>query len=400
MPRNATILLLAVLALIPDKVYCGSPYSAGGLGLIMPDNTGITRSIGGAGIAVGEGVNMIRDNPALLGTFSSPSYSIGSLYDRIQTDIGGIENPIHAKYNLSLLKFVLPVWRGVVMSWGLSPYSRTDVTLLITSKPDDIFRDEMTTSGGINVSTLGLAASFRKRVYFGAGLNYYFGAIEENWKRTFPDSIPGMHGTTDLLKKKYKGYSGTIGILYKPLQQTYIGIGYTSQADLDLNVILQPGNPLDPEVPVYPDPQSRKLPSCFRVGISSYFSERLMATIDYSAEQWESAAQTLKEKTMYTDSWKIGGGLRFIPSTGINDPFLMKLPLSVGLRAGKLYYKSFPMKNNVTEKAVTFGVEIPVGGGLGRVYNSFEFGIRGDKGKNGWKETFFSYGLSLVGVIK
>ena len=398
MPRSATILLLIVLALIPDKAYCGSPYSALGLGFLMPDNTGVTRSIGGAGVAVGEGVNMIRGNPALIGTFSSPSYSIGSLYDRIQTDIGGPENPIHAKYNLSLLKFVLTVWRGVIMSWGLSPYSRTDVTIRVNPKPDDIFRDEMTTSGGINVSTFGLAASFRKRVFFGAGLNYYFGAIEENWIRTYPDSVPGMHGTTDLLKKKYKGYSGTVGILYKPLQRTYVGIGYTSQADLDLNVVLQPGNSLDPEVPVYS--QSRKLPGSLRVGMSSYFSERLMAAIDYSVEQWESAAQTDKEKTMYTDSWRIGGGLRFIPSTGINDPFLMKLPLSVGLRAGKLYYKSYPMKNTVTEKAVTFGVEIPVGGGLGRAYNSFEFGIRGDKGKNGWKETFFSYGLSLVGVIK
>lgn len=395
----AAVLLLpiAVLMLFSGEAFCGSPYSAGGLGFIMPDDTGISRSIGGAGVAVGEGVNMIRGNPALIGTFTSSSYAIATLYDRIQTDIGGTDNPIHAKYNLSLVKFVLPVWRGVVMSWGLSPYSRTDVKLRVTAKPDDIFRDEMASSGGINVSTISLALSIRKRVYFGAGLNYYFGAIAENWKRTFPDN-PDMHGTTDYLKKKYRGYSGTAGILFKPLQRTYVGVGYTSEADLDLNAVLQPGDPLVPEVPA--PSRNLKLPGALRVGVSSYISEHLMAACDFSMEQWESAAQTKKEKTMYIDSWKIGGGLRFIPSTRINAPFLMKLPLSVGFRAGRLYYKSYPEIDTVTEKAVTFGVEIPVGGGVGRLYNAFELGFRGDKGSNGWEETFFSYSLSLVGVIK
>ena len=391
------ILLMAVLVLIPGEAFCGSPYSAVGLGFLMPDDTGISRSIGGAGVAVGEGVNMIRGNPALIGTFTSSSYSIATIYDRIQTYTGGSDRPIYGKYNLSLMKFVLPVWRGVIISWGLSPYSRTDVKIRVNSKPDDIFRDEMTSSGGINVSTFSLAASIRQRVYFGAGLNYYFGAIEENWKRTFPDNTD-MNGTTDNLKKKYKGYSGTVGILFKPVQRTYVGIGYTSEADLDLDAVLQTGNTIDTEV--LASSRGLKLPGALRFGVSSYISKRLMAACDYSMEQWESAARTPKEKAMYTDTWKIGGGLRFIPSTRINAPLLMKLPLSVGFRAGKLYYKSYPEIDAVTEKAVTFGVEIPVSRGVGRLYNTFELGFRGDKGSNGWEETFFSYSLSLVGVFK
>ena len=103
---------------------------------------------------------------------------------------------------------------------------------------------------------------------------------------------------------------------------------------------------------------------------------------------------------MYSNSVRYGGGLRFTPSTRINAPFYLKLPISAGFKAGTLYYNSYPLIESVKEKSFTMGIEIPFGKGTGRLYNSIEYGIRGDKSKNGWEETFFRYGISFIGSIK
>ncbi|MFC1607610.1 hypothetical protein ACFL47_06520 [Candidatus Latescibacterota bacterium] len=397
MPRTLTIVFVVVLVvLLPVQARCGSPYSANGLGFMIPDDPGISRSLGGAGTALGGGVNMMRGNPALLATFKRASYSVSTMYDNINTDMDTPENPVHSKNNLSLLKFVLPMGKGIVMSWGLSPYSRTDVTIDLESKDKVAYNDIMTTKGGINVSTFGISGSALNRIYFGASANYHFGAIEENWSRMFADSL-NLHNKTDYLKKKFKGYSTTIGVMVIPVKKVYIGAGYTTQANLDLNVVLHPGNPVDPEVPVYT--RKVKLPSTFRLGVASDITEKLLVAADFTHEQWEDAAVSDKEKDMYSNSYRFGGGIRFLPSTRIGAPFLLKLPLSIGFKTGSLYHKSYPTGNKVTETAVTFGFEIPLMRNIGRLYNSFEYGVRGNKSDNGWEETFFSFGLSFVGTI-
>jgi hypothetical protein len=392
-----TIVLVGVLGCIPSGGWSGSLYSVNGLGILIPDDAGRPRALGGAGIAVGDGMNMMRGNPALMASFSNPSYGIATVYDNGKTFTADSQRPVYAKTNLSLVKFVLPLWKGIVLGWGLSPFSRTDATIKLPEEPDQTYQDEMKTNGGINISSLGFAGTVKNRVSFGASLNYHFGEIEENWTRTFSDDSD-LHGTTEYLKKKYKGYSVTLGILANPFKTSYIGIGYTTPTDLTMNVVLHPGDPLATEVPVLS--KGKKLPSILRMGISSVFGTRLMAAFDYSVEDWESAAKTDKEKEMYNDTIRFGGGLRFIPSRRYNAPYYLTIPISAGFKYGTLYYKSYPVINTVSEKAVTFGLEFPLKKNIGRLISSFEYGVRGDRDKNGWDETFYSFGLSLIGKIK
>ena len=49
---------------------------------------------------------------------------------------------------------------------------------------------------------------------------------------------------------------------------------------------------------------------------------------------------------------------------------------------------------------MTCGLEFPLFGNLGTLIGTFEYGVRGDKDKNGWDETFMSIGISLSGVIQ
>ena len=142
------------------------------------------------------------------------------------------------------------------------------------------------------------------------------------------------------------------------------------------------------------------LPSQWRFGVASHFGKRLSASMDISSVQWEDAARTLKEKEMYSNTYYFGTGVRFIPSTALGASYLKTLPISAGFKMGTLYYKSYPLIDSVFEKAVTAGIELPLKDNNGTVIMSYEFGTRGDKGKNGWDETYMSIGLSLIGIIK
>ena len=46
------------------------------------------------------------------------------------------------------------------------------------------------------------------------------------------------------------------------------------------------------------------------------------------------------------------------------------------------------------------GIEFPFKEDLASLITSFEFGTRGDKGKNGWDETYMGIEFLLIGTIK
>ncbi|MBN1292290.1 MAG: hypothetical protein JXB48_10665 [Candidatus Latescibacteria bacterium] len=390
-------ILTSILLLLPQKADCGSPYAANGLGILVPDDQGRAQTMGSAGAAYGDGMNLMRGNPALLGTVTTHTYAISMLYDKTKMFYGGTEQPEYARTNPSLVKFVFPLGRGLVVSWGLSPYSRADAKININAEPGVKYNDKLTTSGGINISTVGFAGSIKKRLYLGIAFNYHFGAIDENWTRIFDEDMD-LHNTTDYLKRKYKGYSATFGVLVNPYKQTYVGFGYTTQAALDLNVVVHPGSVLESEIPV--ERTKVNLPSMIRMGVSSQLASRLITVLDYSYELWEDAAKTTKEKAMYNNSHHFGGGIRLLPSTRFNASYYKTVPVSLGFKIGTQYYKSYPKIDVVSEKAVTMGFEFPLKGKIGILISSFEYGTRGDKDKNGWDETYFSFGLSLIGKIR
>ena len=122
--------------------------------------------------------------------------------------------------------------------------------------------------------------------------------------------------------------------------------------------------------------------------------------MDIKFAQWEDAARQPKEKEMYNNTYRFGAGLRYILSSRPSAKYYETLPLSAGFRFGTLYYKSSPKINPVFEKAVTLGIELPLKGEVGSIIISFEYGLRGDKNKNGWDENFMSVGVLLIGKIK
>ncbi len=378
---------------------CGSPYAANGIGNVIADDYGRSRGMGGAGIADSNEMNMLRDNPALIAAFDKYSFSYSLIHSNIKTNLTGKDSYTFRKTIPNMIKVVLPLSKYFVVGWGLSPYSKTDTNLMIEDTQNGIrVNDKVSSSGGINVSSATIAGSFKDIIKFGISFNYNFGMIQEDWERSFPDNGEEFKDTVYYIKRKYKGYSKSIGVLAHITRNITLGAGYTTKEDMSLNTYAISGFLTNPDRLL--SDKTISLPSSWRFGIFSDFSERLKAGIDISLVQWENAARKPVEKEMYNDTYRFGAGIRFIPSTRTNAFYIYKLPLSLGFRVGTLYYKSYPKINTISEKAVTFGIELPFKNNLGSIITSIEYGTRGNNNINGWEENIISVGIALIGRIK
>jgi long-subunit fatty acid transport protein len=304
----------------------------------------------------------------------------------------------YAKSLPNAFKIVLPIHKGIVLGWGLYPYSRTDINMLFNGSQDGVqTKDELSSTGGVNVSSASIAGSFRNYVRVGFAYNYNFGMISENWERTFPsDSL--LTSSYYLLKRKFGGYSKSVGIVTNVTKWITLGGGYTTKSEMNQRITVHTGTISDPEKTL--TTITTVLPETWRTGVMFKFGEKFSAGSDYTFAGWEKAARTSKEKQLYNDATRIGVGFHYNPTPRFSDSYYKKIPVSVGFSYGSLYYKSYPVIDTVTEKSVTIGVEFPLQRNAGSILTSFEYGKRGDKSKNGWDENFMCFGISFIGRMQ
>ncbi|MFA6472777.1 MAG: hypothetical protein WCU00_12130, partial [Candidatus Latescibacterota bacterium] len=92
MVRLLQILPAVIIFLISLSSWGEQLYAPNGIGVLIPDNTGRSRGMGGAGIASNDGMNVTFGNPALNSSFKNPWYALGLVYNRTTTHIEGSES--------------------------------------------------------------------------------------------------------------------------------------------------------------------------------------------------------------------------------------------------------------------------------------------------------------------
>lgn len=394
---GAVVLTLVIALAQSNHLSAAPPYAANGFGLQVRDDAGRSRGMGGAGGSDADGYNLLRGNPALNSGVTRFTFSFGAAYNRGNTAIDSAESESWGKTDAELLSLTIPLPGTFVLGWGLAPLTRTDVQLYRDSVQDgQSIHDETDMTGGINISTMSIAGTFKDVIRFGYSLNYNFGAIQEGCLRTFP-ADSSLNASAYYLKRKYQGYSHSAGIIFEMGKWVTAGFGYTTQASLDKTTEVVLTNITND--PTVLGDGSAKYPASWRFSLYTHPNERLSGGVDISRELWEDAAETTAEQAFYSDSYSIGAGIRYVPSSRQSDPFYMKLPLTVGFRTGTLYYKSYPVVDVVKEHAVTFGVEFPLRNNSGSVFTTFDAGIRGDKSTNGWQDVFTGFSIVLIGKI-
>lgn len=389
---------ISVFFIFSGHGYCGTPYSANGIGSLLNDNAGRAMGMGGVGVANDDGESILRDNPALIAGAKKNILALSVVYSKTKTMMGNDGDFTYSKSLPSAFKIVLPIYKGIVLGWGLYPYSRTDINMLFKGSQDGIqTRDEVSSTGGVNVSSASVAGSFRNYVRVGFAFNYNFGMISENWERTFPsDSL--LTSSYYQLKRKFGGYSKSVGVVANVTKWMALGAGYTTKSEMDQRITVHTGTISDPEKIL--TTVTTVLPETWRTGVMLKFGEKFSAGSDIAYAGWEKAARTAKEKQLYNNTIKIGTGIRYNPTPRFSDAYYKKIPVSIGFSYGSLYYKSYPVIDTITEKSVTLGVEFPLRNNAGSILTSLEYGKRGDKSKNGWDENFMCFGISFIGRMQ
>ena len=397
--RQVIISLLVLgLAWSPSAAWCGTTPMANGLGFEVADDVGTARAMGGVGIANADGINLLRGNPALISAVSRYTFGFGASYISTDTKISGTGSDTNGLTDSEMLMIAVPVTRGIVIGWGLRPFTRTNVHI----KSSDIQNGEQTTdtisiTGGINTSSSSIAWSYRGLFRIGYSMNYHFGTTQEEWSRTFPGN-DGLIPTSYYLKKRYGGYSHTLGAIASIGDIVSLGFGYTTETTLTNDNFVVPNSLENDNIRL--DKESVKLPAQVRFGMFAQLNENLGGGIDITYEPWEDAALSLKEQRQYSDVIRIGTGFRFVPGTRQTDPYWKRMPISVGLKYATLYYKSYPVVDAIVEKAFTCGIELPFKNEIGSLATSLEVGTRGTQNANGWSETYMGFSLSLIGRMQ
>ena len=376
----------------------GSPYMANGIGYQAATDNGPARGMGGAGLANPNGLNLLTGNPALLAGTAKSTLLFGASNNLTRTTIDGAGTESFSRTDMDLLMFALPVTRGIVVGWNLSPYSRTDGSMILSRVENGTaIDDDANITGGISTSHAGIAWGWRDRIRVGYSMNYHFGAIQEEWTRRFPNN-PELVPSLYYLKRKYSGYSHSIGMVASFGPYLSVGAGYTTPATLDRKDYVVIGSLANDDL--LQGKGTSKLPESIQFGLYSNPSGTLGMALDTAFERWEDATVTQTERDQYANTFRVAAGIRYQQSTRDTDPYYRKIPLSAGVRYRTLYYRSSaPSADTVSERAFTLGAEFPLKNEVGYLVTSLEAGTRGDQQTNGWHDTFVGFNIALIGSL-
>ncbi len=406
-----------------------SPYSMYGLGDISPAL--LPQNIGMGGIATAinriSGYNNINPfNPASYGlinytTLDAGMYASLSSFSQQQPGGGPVQNSsLNTNFRLAHVTFAMPITRHSAMSFGLLPYSSMGYNNINpkanfgTNSPVDTNAVNYIYSGngGISKLYLGYGYNIGKHFLIGANIGYLFGNLQQYSSSEVPnlfgtlntraETDNNVHGVTYDYGAQYSfdfgennqkhlvlGYSGSAGNKVSTTQ-TYVVSQYTYSSTGDENpasdtLINQAGTH-----------GKVQLPQINHFGVSFQNEGRFIVGADYTMGHWSSLSINGVNQG-FQDSKTINIGGQYTPD--INS--LHSVLLRTDYRLGFIYDQSYLSLNNVniTTKAITFGVGLPLAPNNSTFYKinfAAEYGQRGTLQSGLVKENFLTLHLAFT----
>ena len=138
-----------------------------------------SRSMGGAGRALADGLNFSTQNPALLGAFRRASVSMQFMAQHRFLNGESIVND----GDVGAFQIALPMRRGPVIGVGLEPLTDMDFGAIEDRGMGDLkYQLEVEATGGIQAISLGLGHRIGRRLFVGGRINWVaMGTFNESW---------------------------------------------------------------------------------------------------------------------------------------------------------------------------------------------------------------------------
>jgi hypothetical protein len=348
-----------------------------------------SRSMGGGGRSLVDGLNFSTHNPALLAAFRKASASVQFITQRRSLGGGAAVND----GDVGAFQIVVPFGLGPVLGIGLEPLTDMDFGAVENTGTGDLgYELQVEATGGIQSVSLGLGIRVGQRLYLGGRLNWVaMGTFNESWTKTFNGA--DIFFSHDEIIRTHRGWLPSLGFIYTPTARWSFGgnvqIGrQIRQRQVHKNRFVSVSSALEVETQSYVDMAHE-----FGFGATYLAGYRWLASFDVSRSLW---GQTGAGRF---NTWDISAGALW--RTGNPDLLVRsrRFELTAGFHYRSLY---FPTTTNsqISELGASFGIGLPFKNDSGRFRYVIEVGQRGDRAKHGASERFIQQSFSVTGFVR
>ena len=387
MMRIAAV-LLSVFASI-SQVGADTVFSFHGLGDPIRRVDARSRSMGGSGRSLADGLNFSTHNPALLAAFRKASASVQFIAQSRSLSGGGVVND----GDVGAFQLAVPFGRGVIVGIGLEPLTDMDFGAVDNIGAGDLgYALQVEATGGVQSVSLGLGYRMGQRLYLGGRLNWVaIGTLNESWTKTFNGT--DILFSEDKIIRTHRGWLPSLGFIYSPAARWRVGgnvqIGQQIRQRQNLkNLYISTRDAFEIETQSDVD-----IAHEFGFGATYLAGYRWLASFDVSRSLW---ARTGAGRF---NTWDISGGALW--RTGSSDILVRsrRLELTTGLHYRSLYFPT-TTGSQISELGASFGIALPFKHESGQFRYVLEVGRRGDRAKHGASERFIQQSFSVTGFVR
>ncbi|MDZ7266141.1 MAG: hypothetical protein ONB48_02265 [candidate division KSB1 bacterium] len=390
---HCVVLLILLLAVLPEWLAAQSIYSRRGIGLIRYRDEAKALGMGGVSLAIADSVSIYLLNPATMASITTTHIQGGFLYDRTSFARQG-SNSSFQDANVSSVSLLLSLKRGYTFAFGLQPYSRVEYAFRGKGATDSTqYEESLVGSGGLDNAYIALGATLG-RFRLGVAGDFYFGLIERTWEVRHANSL--YRSTKDAITIKLGGFGMHGGV------QTQIG-NWEAGAVFSLPV------QLSTEISHYPQfdddrlvlfSRTVELPAWFGAGVGYHPNPHWLLAAQWRRQQWGKVDPDKLLDAQGVNANHFGLGVEVMPSRDPLEGFFKRLQYRAGFTLSELPYREPAGANDLrklSEWTVTGGVGLPFNRGFSRIDFAIEFGARGVEAGNLTREKIFRFSAAVSG---
>lgn len=367
------------------------------LGLPVNGGAGLSLSLAGGGVGVGNDFLGVSTNPANLGNSKRTAFSSAVSLDFINLDDGS-DHSRHLDMNLRFISLSVPLGKFGAFGVAVEPYSSANsrFRLLQEVDIDGILADTaelgILQNGGSLAWQIGWGYDIGKKVRLGIA----YKRLSFNLSRA---EITRMHGTLydrllDSTRTRFSA-NGFHGGIQVPIRNLTVGISgeyyFINETVTNRHV----SGTRDTTERNWTERYDFKPPPSLALGLAYRFNPRWLAVIDAGTTMWEQFYSEKVPTGSIANANFASFGMQFIPAPNLLTPKLYEITqYRIGVR-----YAQLPGAD-AAEIAGTLSTGLPMQANGGLFDIIFEFARRTDKRFDNYSENVYSIKLGINGGKK
>lgn len=397
-----------------------SPYSFYGIGSLKFKGTVENRSMGGLSIYT-DSIHVNLRNPA---SYAGDNLELWNKESRpVKFTVGGSHSSISLESDESegstssttfdYLAMNVPMGK-FGFGFGLVPYTAVGYKLEDVNDDGDI-ANRFNGEGGVNKAFLGFAYRIKKGFSVGVDAQYNFGNIENSSiiYRYDSDGLPLLNQSKESNRSDLSGLNFNFGLSYKSMvtKKLELVTGFTympkhtlvSKNTRNLSTVVVSDSGTDSEInSISVDLESVGLhqtdltiPSKFSFGAGIGAPRKWFVGTEFTSQKTGDFSNPLysSSSTTYEDASTISIGGFYIPQYNSYTSYLKRMVYRAGFHQEKTGLNI--NGESIEEFGMSFGVGLPLTGGISNANLGLEIGKRGTTNSNLIQENFINLHISL-----